>query len=221
MELTLAAEPRSDIGKGAAKKLRAAGKVPATLYGTGTSPISVSVDARAMGQALHTEAGRNVLIDLQVDGESYLTIPRELQRNPVRGTLLHVDFLRISRTQVIQVDVPIHIEGDSPGVKEGGVVEHHLWSVRVECLPGDVPESLIADISTLGIGASVHVRELRLAQGATILTDPDEIVLSVVVPQILKLEEEAPAEAVEGAEAAAAAEEGAAPEAGAAETPAE
>jgi large subunit ribosomal protein L25 len=204
VEINLAAEVRSDTGKGAARKLRAQGKVPGTVYGTGAEPITVSVDLRALTAAMHTEAGRNVLIDLKIDGNTYLTLARELQRDPLRGTITHADFLRINRNQAVTVDVPIHIEGESPGVKEGGVVEHHLWNVTVECLPTNVPDRLVADISRVTLGEAFHVNQLNLPEGVTILTDSEEVVLSVVVPQVLKVEEEVPVEAAEGEEAAAA-----------------
>ncbi|TMK18295.1 MAG: 50S ribosomal protein L25, partial [Actinobacteria bacterium] len=141
-------------------------------------------------------------------------LARELQRDPVRGAVLHVDFLKIARDVAIEVDVPIHIEGESPGVKEGGVIEHHLWSVRVSCLPTSVPDRLVADVSHTILGEMLRVGDLEVPEGVTILTDPNEAVLGVVVPQVLKLEEEVPAEAAlaEGEEAAVAAEgEGAVP----------
>ena len=182
-EVTLAAEPRQGIGKGVARKLRAAGKVPATLYGSGAPAQTIEVDARALSHVLHTDAGRNVLIDLQINGENLLTLAREIQKDPIRGAFIHVDFLRINRDIAINVDVPIHIEGESPGVKEGGVVEHHIWNVAVECLPHNVPDRLIADISELFVGDSLHVSQLAVVEGVTVITDPDEVVLSVVVPQ--------------------------------------
>lgn len=201
MEVTLQADLRPGVGKGVARKLRAAGKVPGVVYGRGLSPaIPVSVERLALGRALKTDAGRNVLIDLQVEGDTHLTLARELQRDPVRGTILHVDFLKIARDVAIEVDVPIHIVGDSPGVKEGGVVEHHIWSVRVSCLPGNVPERIDADISRMLIGDMLRVGELPVPEGVTMLTTPEEAVLGVVVPQILKVEEEVPAEAVEAVE---------------------
>jgi len=219
VEVTLEAQARPGTGKGVARKLRAAGKVPAVLYGRGVAPEPVAVDRMALMRAFKTDAGRNVLIDLLVDGETHLTLARELQRDPVRGSILHVDFLKIARDVAIEVDVPIHIEGDSPGVKEGGVVEHHLWNVRVSCLPTSVPDRLVADISRTLLGEMLRVSDLAVPEGVTVLTDPTEAVLGVVVPQILKLEEEVPAEVAlaEGEEAPVAAEgeEGApAPEAG-------
>lgn len=219
MEVTLEAEARSGTGKGVTRKLRAAGKVPAVLYGRGLDPEPVAVDRMALMRAFKTDAGRNVLIELHVKGETHLTLARELQRDPVRGAILHVDFLKIARDVAIEVDVPIHIEGDSPGVKEGGVIEHHLWNVRVSCLPTSVPDRLVADISRTLLGEMLRVEDLKVPEGVTILTDPNEAVLGVVVPQILKLEEEVPAEvalaegeeapeAAEGEEGAPAAEEG-------------
>lgn len=206
MEVTIQAEARPGSGKGVARKLRAVGKVPAILYGRGMDPVAVAVDRMSLMRAFKTEAGRNVLIDLEVEGDTHLTLARELQRDPVRGTILHVDFLKIARDVAIEVDVPIHITGESPGVKEGGVIEHHLWSVRVSCLPGNVPERLDADVSNMVIGDMLRVSDLRVPDGVEVLTSLEEAVLGVVVPQILKVEEEVPAEAVEGVEGEVAAE---------------
>src|SRR5207245_8728610 len=133
---------------------------------------------------------RNVLIDLQVDGENHLTLARELQRDPVRGAILHVDFLKIARDVAIEVDVPIHIEGDSPGVKEGGVVEHHIWSVRLSCLPTSVPDRLIADISRMVIGEMLRVGDLAVRGGVRILTDRSEAVLGVGWLRVMRSESE-------------------------------
>ncbi|MGH2678411.1 MAG: 50S ribosomal protein L25, partial [Actinomycetota bacterium] len=189
MEVKLKAELREGVGKGAARKIRGQGKVPAVLYGPQVDAQRVSVDERSLWHALHTDAGMNVLIDLQVDGEEYLTLPREVQRDIVRGTLLHVDFLRIRHDVAIQVDVPIQLVGESHGVKEGGVVEHHLWELKVECLPTDVPESIEADIRSLGIGDSLHVSHLPPPPKCTVLTPPDETIVSVVPPPVLELPE--------------------------------
>ena len=208
-EVDLKAEPREGVGKGAARKARAAGKVPAVLYGPEVEPTRVSVDALELWHALHTDAGTNVLINLKVDGDSFLTMPREVQRDIVRGTLLHVDFLRIRRDVAIQVEVPIHLVGESVGVKEGGVVEHHLWELRVEVLPTDVPESVEADISALAIGDSLHVTDVKVPGNVTVITPEDETVVSVVPPPVLVVEptpEELEAAAAAEAEAAEAAE---------------
>jgi large subunit ribosomal protein L25 len=206
------------VGKGAARKARAAGKVPAVLYGPEIEPQRLAVDALELWHALHTDAGTNVLINLQLDGDTFLTMPREVQRDIVRGTLLHVDFLRIRRDVAIEVDVPIHLVGDSHGVKEGGVVEHHLWELRVECLPTDVPESVEADISDLGIGDSLHVSDIKVPGNVTVVSSPEETLVSVVPPPVLVVEPTP--EELEAAELAAAEAEAAEGEEGA-EAPAE
>lgn len=211
-EVGLQAEVREGRGKGVARKLRAAGKVPATMYGRGTDPITLAVEARALGHSLATDAGVNVLIDLQVDGESHLTMAREIARNPIRGTILHVDFLKISRDEKIHVEVPVHFEGEAPGTKEGGVLEHHLWELSVECLPGAVPDNISVDISSLGVGESLRIDQVSPPEGVTILNDAEAVIVSCVVPQ-LKVEAELEEGAVEGVEgeAPAAAAEGEAP----------
>ena len=211
MEEKLTAEPRAGAGKGVARKMRAAGRVPAVVYGHGAAPVHVSVDAKELYHVLHTAAGANVLIDLAVGKDRVLAMPREVQRDHLAGRFIHVDFLRIARDEKIAVEVPIHVVGDSHGVKEGGVVEHHLWTLHVECFPQDVPSAIEADISALGINESLHVSDLVVPASLTVLTALEETVVSVVTPQILKVEEVAPAEE--------AAEEGAAEE-GAEEAPA-
>src|ERR687891_1537697 len=188
MEVKLKAETRDRVGKGAARKLRAQGRVPAVLYGPDVEPHRLTVDARQLWHALHTDAGMNVLIDLQLDGEDYLTMPREVQRDIVRGTLLHVDFVRIRRDVAIQVEVPVHVVGDSPGQKAGGVVETHLFVLRVECLPTNVPEHLEADITGMEIGDSITVASVTTPQGATILNEADETLVSVIPPPVLEVE---------------------------------
>ena len=210
MEQKLKAERREGTGKGAAHKIRAAGRVPAVVYGHGAEPLHVTVDSRELFHLLHTEAGTNVLVDMRVDKDQFLAMPREIQRDHIQGRFLHVDFLRIAHDEKITVEVPIHIVGDSRGVKEGGVVEHHLWTLELECFPQDVPSSIEADITRLAMNESIKVSELKLPDKITVLTPSDETVVSVVPPQVLKVEEEVPAEAVEG-EAPAEGEEAAEP----------
>src|SRR5438552_17799573 len=187
MELKLDAEPREVSGKGGARKLRAAGRVPAVVYGHGAEAKHLSVDSRELFHLLHTDAGANVLVDLRLDGETILAMPREIQRDHLRGRFVHVDFLRVARDETITVEVPVHLVGESHGVKEGGVVEHHLWTVQVESFPQDVPASIEADISGLGINESLRVEDLKVPRNITILTPTEETVVSVVPPQVLRL----------------------------------
>lgn len=190
MEITLKVKPRDEKGKGPARRARAAGNVPAVLYGKGMESVALSVDTIQMQKALATESGLNVLINLNLDSKTkYLTMLREVQRSPVRGDLLHIDFLKIERDVKIQAEVPVHIVGESHGVKEGGVVEHHLWEIKVEALPGDVPPSIEVDITALGIDEHLRVSDIATPPRTEILTPTDEIIVSVVEPQVIQIEE--------------------------------
>ena len=209
-EVKLVAEPREGTGKGVARKLRAAGRVPAVLYGHGMDSMALSVDSRDLYHVLHTGAGTNVLVDLVVDGTEHLIIPRDVQRDHIHGRFIHVDLLAVRRDEKLHLTIPIRIVGESVGVKAGGVVEHRLWEIEVECLPTDVPEAIEADISALEIGMGLHVSDLVAPSGVTFLTSDEESVVAVAQPQMaVELEEEA-AEGEEGAEGEAAeGEEGA------------
>ena len=217
MEYKLVAEKREGTGKGVARKLRAGGRVPAVLYGKGVDSTAVSVDAKDLYHVLHA-GGANVLLDLVVDGSSHLALARDVKRDHIHGRFVHVDFLAVSRTEKIVVSVPIRPVGESVGIKAGGVLEHHLWELQVECLPGNVPEAIEADITELSVGDSLKVSDLVVAEGVTVLSPPDESVLAVVQPQAREVDEVA-VEEVEGEAAEAAAEaEGPAAEAGAEES---
>jgi large subunit ribosomal protein L25 len=222
-EVRLKAARRVAAGTGAARRARAAGKVPAIVYGGGMDPVPVEVDRREFVTALHTEAGVNVLLDLDIGGETTLALARELQRDPVKGTLLHADFVKVERTQEIEVEVPVQLTGEAPGVREGGVLEHQLFTVDVRCLPTEVPEHVAADISGLGIGDSLKISDLPAGRGYEVLNEPDSVVALINAPvtvEELEAMEAAvsgevpePAVAEEEAAEAAAAEEGGAEEA--------
>src|SRR5947208_8315681 len=160
-ETKLKATTRDGGGKGSARKLRAEGLVPGILYGHGMEPLKVAVDGRELYHVLHTGAGSNVLVDLHIGKDQHLAMPREIQRDHVRGQFLHIDLLVVRRDEKITVDVPVHLIGESHGVKEGGVVQHHLWDLKVECLPTDVPQSIEADITELGIGDTLTVGQVK------------------------------------------------------------
>jgi large subunit ribosomal protein L25 len=181
-EVRLAADKRPETGKGSARRTRAAGRVPGVLYGQGMDPVSLSVDRRELVTALHSDAGMNVLLDIDIDGATTLALTKHLDRDPVRGTLLHADFIKVDRTQEVHVEIPLHFIGEAPGSKEGGVVDHPLFQLHVSCLPGDVPESIEVDISSLNIGDSLRVQDLSLQGSYSILDDPESVVVSVVAP---------------------------------------
>lgn len=222
METTLKAELRTDRGSGDAGRLRADGRVPAVLYGHGMTPVAIHVSGLELLHLFRQAGGSNVLVDLQVDGDSHLTIAREIQRDHIRNRFVHVDFMTVRRDEKIKVVVEVHEVGESVGVHEGGVVEHHLRELEVECFPGDVPDRIEADITELEIGDMLHVRDITAPEGVAILSDPDAAVVSVITPAALRVEAdltvpgEAPAEVAEAPEAAPAeaaeAEGGEAPE---------
>ena len=203
-EIRLKADKRLASGKGVARKSRAAGRVPAIVYGEGMEPVAIEVDRREFVTALRTDAGMNVLLDLEIDGATTLALTRELQRDPVKGTLLHADFVKVDRTHAIELEVPVHVVGESPGVKEGGALEHPLFQVHVKCLPTDVPESIDADISGLGIGDTLRVSDLAAGRDFEILTDPETVVALVTAPvseeELVAMEAAAAVEAAGGAE---------------------
>jgi large subunit ribosomal protein L25 len=205
-EYKLAAENRSDAGKGAARRLRASGRVPAVLYGHGTKPQHLSVDARQFGQALRTDAGVNVLISLEVGSDQHLALAKEIQRHPVKGNLIHVDFIQVRRGEKVHVQVPVHLVGEAPGAREGGIVDQDLYQLNVEAEVTAVPEAVDADVSGLGIGDVLRVADLKAPEGAVILDDPEASVVSVIAPTVEaepEVEEAEEGEAAEGAEAAA------------------
>ena len=181
-EVTLQAVKRERTGKGAARQARAQNKVPGVIYGLGMDPIAVEVDRRELVTAFHTDAGMNVLLNIEVDGTSTTTLARDLQRDPLRGTLLHADFVKVDLKQEVEVEVPVHIVGEAPGQKEGGVLEQPLFELHVRCLPTEVPESIDADVSTLTIGDSLKVSDLATGRTFEILNDPDSVVAAVVAP---------------------------------------
>lgn len=200
-EVALKAVKREDTGKGTARRARADGRVPAIVYGKGMDPVAIEVDRREFVTALRTDAGMNVLLNIEIDGSKTTAITRELQRDPVKGTLLHADFVKIDLKQEIEVEVPVHIVGEAVGVKEGGILEHPLFTVHVRCLPTDVPESVSADVSSLDIGDALRVSDLAEGRDFHIMNEPETVVASVVAPmseeQLEAMMAEVGAEAVE------------------------
>src|SRR5918995_1609440 len=209
MEAILQAEPRNETGKGPAHRLRATGRIPAVLYGAGVDPTPIHVSALDLLHVFHAMGQASVLVDLKLDGREYLTIAREIQRDLIRNRFIHVDFMAVRRDEKITVSIELHEVGDSIGVKAGGVIEHHLREVEVECLPANVPQRIGYDITNLKIGEAVRVGDLIPPEGVEFLTDPDTMVLAVVEPAVMDTEldlavagEEVPEEAAEAAEEA-------------------
>jgi large subunit ribosomal protein L25 len=195
-------EPRSDRGKNASRRCRRAGMVPAVVYGAGESPVAVQVSPRRLEEVLHLETGRNTIFTVALAGEDQkgAVMIKELQRDPVKDTLLHVDLIRVQLDKLVTVRVPIRLVGVPEGVKaEGGVVEFVLREVEVECLPADIPEHLDVDIAPLKVNQHVSVAALPANDRVKILDDPEGIVAVVVPPRA----EETPVAAEAAPEAAA------------------
>ena len=200
-EITLPAATGRTTGTRPSRRLRAEGRVPATVYGLGTDAASVSVDWRELRSALTTDAGLNALINLEIDGHaSELTIVKDLQRHPIRRSVLHVDFLRVSRDVAIEVDVPIVLHGEAEEVtKNDGVVEHLLFQLAIRAKPGAIPNEITVDISGLTINEAIRVGDLTLPAGVETDADPEEPIVLGQPPQV-----EEPEVAAEGEEAEAA-----------------
>lgn len=182
-EHLLSADDRSATGKGPNRRLRMAGRIPGVIYGKGREAQSVVLDPTALEKLLHKSgAGLNTLIDLSVAGSTDTVLVKELQRHPVHGTYVHVDFFKVDMTQKIIVSVPIHFIGKARGVEFGGILDHPLREIEVECLPRAIPEHIEVDVSALEIGQAIHVRDLRLPEGVQVMTDAELPVASVVLP---------------------------------------
>jgi large subunit ribosomal protein L25 len=211
MDAVLDAVTRNTKGKNEARRLRAAGKIPATLYGAQKAgaqpaPESVSVDPKPLMRILHSASGFNTLINLRLSGvgDSRVLV-KNVQFDPVTHHPLHADFYRVNMDRKITVTVPVVLKGESKGVKQdGGVLDFVHREIEVETLPANIPDSIPVDISELGIGDSIHVRDLAANAAWTPLSDPDMMIVHVVI--IKEVVEEAPAAAAApGAEGAAAA----------------
>lgn len=178
-EITLKASTGRELGSGPSKRIRAEGNVPGVVYGLDADPIPVTVEWRPLRDALTTEAGLNALIDLDVDGDVSLTVVKELQRHPIKGNVLHIDFLRVSADAEITVEVPIVLEGEAKGVtSEGGTVDHLLFALAINAKPADIPNELIVDISELTLGGSIHVSDIALPKGVSTDVEGDETVVT-------------------------------------------
>ncbi len=203
-EFALGVELRDGRGKGVARKLRAAGRIPAICYRRNAESVAVSLDPKELdGLIRKASSGINTFIDLKVAGggdfDGRQVLIKELQRDPISGAFLHADLYAVDLQQKIHISVPIHITGTAIGVSlGGGILDHATRELDVECLPNAIPEEFPVDVSGLEIGDSIHVRDIAVLEGVEILNDPDVSIVSVVAPAVV--EEEAPAEEEEGVE---------------------
>lgn len=196
MKITVTAEKRDVKGTGASRRLRRNGKVPGILYGDHKDAVSIVLDSKTLHEQFHKEAFHASILELSTDGAKESVLLRDYQLEPVRGTILHVDFQRVNQNEKIHVNVPFHFinEDVAKGVKlEGGVISHIMTEVDIACLPKDLPQFIEVNIEELGLGESVHLSELKLPEGVelTALTEEnDPAITSIVKPKVQKVDEE-------------------------------
>ena len=174
-QVKLAAERRTALGRSAVRKIKATGAVPAIIYGAKDKPEALQVSRRDINAVLSHAAGENILVELEIAGESNrLALVQEVQHEPVGGDILHIDFHAVSMDEMIEADVPLEPTGVANGVKNfGGLLEQSLRSLAIECLPRDLPDVISVDVSALNIGDAIHVRDIQLPSGVTTRVSPD------------------------------------------------
>lgn len=187
MEFVTEATIRTQSGKGAARQIRRQGQIPAVLYGQGTSRL-IQLDPKAIQNILVTQAGSTGLISLTIQGDEQAqqrtAVIQDVQRDPLEGSILHVDLLEVSMDKPVRVKVPVHMTGGVPiGVKrDKGVMHQSMRELHVECLPAVIPAQIDVDASALEINQGIHVRDIQVAEGIKVLDDPDGMVVNVTVP---------------------------------------
>jgi large subunit ribosomal protein L25 len=191
----LTAEIREGVGKEKAKKLRSKGLIPAVFYGPKSQTVPLVIHSKELSKALQTEAGENVLIDLDIrkgdQSDRKVVMLKDIQIDPLQGTTLHTDFYEVTMDQMVTVEVPIHLMGKPEGTKMGGILEQVRRAIQIQCLPADIPKSIDVDVSALMIGDSIHVEDIQVEK-AKIISDTNFTIATVVPPVV----EEKVAEAV-------------------------
>jgi large subunit ribosomal protein L25 len=198
--VNLSANPRSDMGKGAARKLRAQGLMPAVIYRAGQPATSISLDPHALEQAFRKTGNRNTLVDLAIDGNNFVCLVKATQRDPVDSKILHVDFYEVSSDEYVVVDVPVSTTGKAAGEVEGGKMRIIKRDLRLRCKPADIPDTIVVDVSELSVGDFTRVSGIVAPSGATIIAGSDFNVVTVLGKRA-DLEVEAAVESVDSEEA--------------------
>jgi large subunit ribosomal protein L25 len=207
-KMTLAVEGRKQHNKGENHRLRRAGKIPAIVYGL-KEPLAIAVDEREFNQKFKV-ISENVIITLSLGKEHHDVLVKDYQEDLIKQKILHLDFYEIDQNRILRTHVPVHLTGAAEGVKEGGILEHLLHEVEVECLPANLPERIELDVTALAIHDAIHIRDLPARDGVRFLNSPDYVICHVVAKAAVEIEEapkeEVEAVAVEGAEPAETAE---------------
>ena len=193
----LTAKRRQETGKGVARRLRAAGQVPAVLYGKDQETVSLTLDAREALHLFQSISVENTIVNVRIDDdkEELETLVREIQMHPFRPDIVHVDFYCIERGVTLEVDIPVNYVGTPQGVRDGGILEVILHEFRVKCIPSKIPEKIDVDITALDIGDSIHASEISMDEDVELVTDPGQTVCLVSAP---RAEEEVVEEGEEG-----------------------
>jgi len=200
-EIVLEAEVGRTLGSRPARRLRAEGKIPGVIYGHGTEPVAVAVVGRDLRIAQSGESGSNTLLSLRAGDTTFLTLAREMQHHPVKGTVTHVDFQIVRRDEIIAADVPITLVGEALEVHHGdGLVDQQLFALPVRARPADIPSVIEVDITDLTIGRALRIADLQLPAGVTTELEDDVTVVTGQPPRVQALETEAGGETAEGAE---------------------
>jgi large subunit ribosomal protein L25 len=212
-QFELTAEVRSDLGKGASRRLRSTDKVPAIMYGAGKPPIALTLNHNHVTKALENEAFYSHILTIEVSGEKQQAVLKDLQRHPFKPKITHMDFLRINPKEKLTMQIPLHFKGgeNAPGVKLGGIIMHLANSVEIRCLPADLPEYIDVDISQLGLDEPIHLSQLKLPKGTELTAflhghaeEHDEGVVKIQLPRAAEETPTAEATPATGAPAAVA-----------------
>lgn len=185
-QVLIKADKRNSTGKGVARKLRAAGRIPAILYGTNVEPVSITISARDW-ENITRHMKRNIIFDMEIQEGAAIdkrpVMVKEIQRDGLGTNIMHIDFFQVSMEQTVEVEVPIHLTGKSKGEVLGGIVDVHLRSIKVECLPNQIPEQIVFDITELDIGDSVHISDISLP-GVKLVEHAEIAILSIIPPTV-------------------------------------
>jgi large subunit ribosomal protein L25 len=196
---------RDKTGKSVARKIRREGAIPAVLYGRETKSIPLTVNPLDLKKALSTDAGENTLLEIHIKGDgeeiTKIALLRDVQYDYLKSRPIHFDFQEVMMKELITVKVPIRIVGKAQGIQEGGILEEIMREIEVECLPASIPNVIDVDVTQLGIGDSLHISDLVLPEGITVLQEPEQTIVTILSPVMEEVKPAAPAEPVLAAEA--------------------
>ena len=202
-ELLLSAETGRMEGTRPSRRLRREGKVPAVVYGLGIDPVTVSVEWPELREVLTTDLGLNALVTLDIEGDQLLAVVKDLQRHPVRRDVIHVDFMRVTEDQMIEVEVPIVLEGEARNVTMyDGMIDQSMYTMTVSVRPADAPEQIVVDVTDLELGETIKVSDISLPAGTESAMDPEETIAIALITRSTReaMRQAEAAEAGEGVE---------------------